>query len=255
MGACHFAETFFQMAGSEAAAVFVTSCDQMRRAADQALLHDVSDVFLMNVPATWQTPAAKRLYRSEIKRLGTFLVRIGGVPPSPDVLAAEMRHRACLRMESLSNCVSDEDITKIPLAIVGESLLPSNRELIDLIGSSGCRVALDATSNGERIPFLDEAQMGEDPFAAMIDGYFNCAIDVFQRPNTRMYGWLRQRVSERGIRGLILWHYSWCDLWRAEAGRLRDEFHLPILHLEAGGTMTSSMKTRMEVFLEILNAS
>jgi benzoyl-CoA reductase/2-hydroxyglutaryl-CoA dehydratase subunit BcrC/BadD/HgdB len=254
MGACHFAETLLQMAASAEAAVFVTSCDQMRRAADQA--SSLDRVFLMNVPATWQAPAARQLYRAEIERLGAFLVRLGGATPSPDALAAEMRRHVRARGVSCENRATAEACSKVPLALVGESLLPAHLDLPRLIGARGGRVALDATSDGERGQpvFPDEARIDEAPFAAMVDGYFDGVTDVFQRPNTRLYDWLRPRLAERGIRGIVLWHYSWCDLWRAEASRLREEFRLPMLHLDAGDSLTPSMKTRVEAFLEILHA-
>lgn len=254
MGACHFAEIFLQMAASAEAAVFVTSCDQMRRAADQAVSSHGRGIFLMNVPATWQSPEARGLYRSEIERLGRFLIRLGGVAPTRDALAAEMR-RSARERDALSGDRAPADTSGlIPLALVGESLLPSHLDLLNLIGSRGGRVALDATSSGERGHFPDEVAIGDDPFPVMVDGYFDRVTDVFQRPNTRLYDWLRPRVSERGIRGIILWHYSWCDLWRAEANRLREEFPLPVLQLDAGESLTPSMRTRVEVFLEILRA-
>ena len=55
--------------------VLTTTCDQMRYVA--AMLEQRGDrpVFLLNVPSTWQTPAARRLYLDELRRLGRFLVR------------------------------------------------------------------------------------------------------------------------------------------------------------------------------------
>jgi len=252
MGACPFADFFLQMSASVEASVFVTSCDQMRRAADQAASRNGGEVFLMNVPATWQVPAARQLYRKEIERLGAFLVSIGGVPPSAEALAAELRSRTW--EASPANRSTAEACKRVPLALIGESLMPSHFSLPGLLESLGGRVALDATSLGERGQpvFSDEARIAEDPFGTLVDGYFDSVADVFQRPNTRLYDWLRPRIAGRGIRGIVLWHYSWCDLWRAEANRLREEFLLPVLFLDADGSLTPSMKTRLEVFLEIL---
>lgn len=254
MGTCHFAETFLRMAASAEAAVFATSCDQMRRAADEAAADNRGNIFLMNIPATWQTPAARKLYREEIERLGAFLVRLGGTAPSPAALAAEMHVRA--REDSLEHRATAEAGENIPLAIVGESLLWTHFHLPEFLEARGVRVALDATSDGERrLPlFPGEARIDGDPFTVMVDGYFDSVTDVFQRPNTRLYDWLRPRVRERGIRGIILWNYAWCDLWRAEANRLREEFPMPVLHLDAGEAFTPSMETRVEAFLEILRA-
>ena len=35
------------------------------------------------------------------------------------------------------------------------------------------------------------------------------------------------------MRGIVLWHFTGCDLWRAEAQTLREAFGLPVLLLEA----------------------
>jgi benzoyl-CoA reductase/2-hydroxyglutaryl-CoA dehydratase subunit BcrC/BadD/HgdB len=284
MGLCPFAGAFLETANAakSGAVVFATTCDQMRRAADDAASQTGAEVFLMNIPAVWQAPASRQFYRAELDRLGAFLVRIGGSAPSPAILAAEMRRHNYLRGALLAHrtrlsgrqCAQalarywmdgsmvvptqDADRTRnaIPLAIVGESLLPSHFVLLDWIEALGGSVALDATSGGERslLPAFEQSRIEHDPIAALADGYFAGMTDAFQRPNTRLYDWLRPRVSERGIRGIVLWHYSWCDLWRAEANRLRDEFQLPVLHLDAADAALPgpSMKNRLEVFFEIL---
>ena len=282
MGSCPYAEMFLEATATArtAAAVFATSCDQMRRAADQAAARMDGNVFLMNVPATWQSSASRQLYRSEVERLGGFLVRLGGTAPSPGVLAEEMRRHDRLRSVLLDNRagLSSRKFAEtlgqywldgtvalparaacgasgaMPLAIVGETLLPAHFDLFDWIDTCGGRIALDATSGGERgLPSaFDPARIDADPFATLVEGYFNGIPDVFQRPNTRLYDWLRPRLRERGIRGIVLWHYAWCDLWHAEVNRIRDEFQVPVLHLDAGNA--PSLKTRVEAFLEILRA-
>ena len=74
-----------------AALVLTTVCDQMRYAA--ALLKSRTDgpIFLLNVPSTWQTAAARELYRAELRRLGRFLVQLGGKSPTNADLAEVMR--------------------------------------------------------------------------------------------------------------------------------------------------------------------
>jgi benzoyl-CoA reductase/2-hydroxyglutaryl-CoA dehydratase subunit BcrC/BadD/HgdB len=70
--------------------VVTTVCDQMRRAFDVIVRGCDIPAFLMNVPNTWQTLAAQKLYIDELKRLGRFLVRLGGTPPSQDILVKIM---------------------------------------------------------------------------------------------------------------------------------------------------------------------
>ena len=67
-----------------------TACDQMRYAAAMMEHQGQSPVFLMNVPSTWETAAARGLYRDELRRLGRFLVRLGGEEPTPEELACVM---------------------------------------------------------------------------------------------------------------------------------------------------------------------
>ena len=73
------------------AGIVTTACDQMRRIAERIAAASPVPVFLMHVPTTWQTVAAHKMYLSELKRLGRFLVELGGRTPSNADLAAVMR--------------------------------------------------------------------------------------------------------------------------------------------------------------------
>ena len=81
----------------------------------------------------------------------------------------------------------------------------------------------------------------------------NC-VDVFQRPNTRLYAWLKERLAARQVRGIVLWHFVGCDLWRAEAQSLREAFGLPVLLLDANEAAGDALRqsTRIQAFLESL---
>ena len=81
----------------------------------------------------------------------------------------------------------------------------------------------------------------------------NC-VDVFQRPNTRLYDWLRERLTARKVRGIVLWHYVGCDLWRAEAQPLRETFGLPVLLLDVNEAAGDALRQsgRIQAFLEAL---
>ncbi|HUC84346.1 MAG TPA: 2-hydroxyacyl-CoA dehydratase family protein, partial [Candidatus Acidoferrales bacterium] len=113
-------------------------------------------------------------------------------------------------------------------------------------------VALNATDNGERslCPAFDSSS---DPFAALLDGYFENMADVFLRPNTRLYAWLKPRLSSRRVRGIILWCFTGCDLWRAEMQTLREIFQLPVLLLEPDDAGLSPRDAnRLQAFVETL---
>jgi len=267
----------------QAAVVFTTACDQMRRAADSVITNQSMHNFLFNLPATWQSPAARRLYHSEVRRLGVFLEGLGGRAPRGGGLTAAMkRHeerrkqvrevfrRGAARQsaQTLAHFFRNGSVTipeentgsavggGVPLALVGGPLLPSQWSLFDAIESAGGRVVLNATEPGERclLPSLSVSADGASPLAALADHYFDNVVDVFQRPNSRLYEWLSARLTQRRVRGIILWVHVGCDLWRAEAASLRDASGLPLLVLESHDVRAGSLRdmNRLDAFIESL---
>jgi benzoyl-CoA reductase/2-hydroxyglutaryl-CoA dehydratase subunit BcrC/BadD/HgdB len=280
-GVCAFAEAAvrFAEAQEDSAVIFSTACDQMRRCFDTALLHGQCRAFLFNLPAT-QTPAAKQIYRAELERLGQFLLTIGGRAPSPERLRQEMLQSSATRKRLLESAPASsprgfaEAVTQfhwdgtfspsppaaqtdqVPLALVGGPFLVSHWKLLDEIEAVGGRVVLNATKTGERslCPAFESEAATDHPFDALVRGYCDNIVDVFQRPNTRLYSWLKPRLASRQVRGIVLWHFTGCDLWRAEAQTLRETFSLPVLLLEASDEPGNSPRelTRLQAFVETL---
>jgi benzoyl-CoA reductase/2-hydroxyglutaryl-CoA dehydratase subunit BcrC/BadD/HgdB len=128
--------------------------------------------------------------------------------------------------------------------------------LLDAIERAGGRVVLNATEAGERSLWpaspLGQAQPDDEAPARFARGYLANCVDVYQRPNTRLYDWLRPRLSARRVRGIVLWHYVACDLWRAEAQPMREAFGLPVLLLDADEAAPKRSTGRLEAFLESL---
>jgi benzoyl-CoA reductase/2-hydroxyglutaryl-CoA dehydratase subunit BcrC/BadD/HgdB len=274
-GVCAYAKRFGQFADSQpdAAVVFTTACDQMRRTCDTAIFRGQSRAFLFNLPAS----AAQEIYRAEVKRLGNFLVEIGGSSPTAEFLQHELlraneTRRLLLEAAPVASARSFAEAIalfhrqgtfsaptrcmaegKFPLALIGGPLSRADWEWFDLIESFGGRVALNATKIGERslCPFFEN---GRDPFDALVTGYFKNIVDGFQRPNARLYSWLKPRLVSRHIRGIVLWCCTGCDLWRAEAQTLREAFGLPVLLIEAdeGVGVSSRDRTRLQAFVETL---
>jgi hypothetical protein len=56
------------------------------------------------------------------------------------------------------------------------------------------------------------------------------------------------------VRGIVLWHFTGCDLWRAEAQTFRETFGLPVLLLEASGEPGAAPReiNRLQAFVETL---
>jgi benzoyl-CoA reductase/2-hydroxyglutaryl-CoA dehydratase subunit BcrC/BadD/HgdB len=290
-GLCTFVRAFMSEVcaapGAEvprpAAVIMTTVCDQMRRAAELVTRDSGLPVFLLTVPSTWQTVAARRLYMGELERLGRFLVRHGGQAPSPDQLAGVMLHyeeerarlreaRGSLSARHYAELTADfhrtglADPGRYPvtppargpaLALVGESLLPRQFELFDLVEAAGATVALDATGSGERTlpnPF-NRRTLKESPFLTLVDAYFEALPDAARRPNSRLYEWLKSKMAQRGICGIIFRRSLNCDLWNAEAQRLKEWASVPtlVLDLGDGDRLSAHAVSRIQAFLEMVS--
>jgi benzoyl-CoA reductase/2-hydroxyglutaryl-CoA dehydratase subunit BcrC/BadD/HgdB len=254
------------------AVVMTTLCDQMRRAAELVSRECDTPVFLMNVPSTWQTPGAHRLYRDELERLGRFLVGLGGRAPSGDELVGVMleydARRSALRAagghlparryaEAIaafhargelpgdlfppaqrpgSHAASPQEGHRVPLALIGGPMVRQDLMLFDLVERSGGCIVLNGTETGERmLPApLDRRQVRDDPLMEMTRAYFGTIPDVSRRPNSELYAWLGRNLRERGARGLVFRRHVWCDLWHAELHRVKEWANVPVLDLDDG---------------------
>ena len=284
-GVCPYAWAFTRVLCLEESAegiVVTTACDQMRRACEWIRRDGTLPVFLMNVPSTWETVTAWRMYVSELRRLGRFLVRLGGKEPTSDELAAVMRRfdedRAALRAargrlsarrysQAIAafhregvldlECVERAGQARgVGVGVVGGPLLPHDLKLFDLIEQSGGTVVLDGTTSGERTmpaPF-DRRAMQDDPFMTLVDAYFGSIPDAFRRPNSLLYQWLEREADRRDVRGIILHYYTWCDTWHAELGRLKEWSRVPVLAIasDAEEQIAGHTASRVEAFVEML---
>jgi benzoyl-CoA reductase/2-hydroxyglutaryl-CoA dehydratase subunit BcrC/BadD/HgdB len=286
-GVCPYARAFVNdvISGNGAAAVVVTTvCDQMRRASELIAGSSNMQVFLMNVPSTWQTDVAHKIYTAELERLGRFLVRLGGTSPSKEDLSkviceyhfmrntirdtrkhlsarqyseaiAEFHRNGVVNLAG-GGCIRGAATRGVPLALIGGPLLSDHFHIFDMIELSGGRVVLDATETGERtMPgLLDYSEVMDDPFRALAEMYFGSIPDAFRRPNTKLYDWLGNNMTRRGVRGIILRRYIWCDRWHAEVPRLREWADVPLLDLDVGDDTDSTNRaaSRIQSFMEML---
>ena len=281
---CPFAAALVDdaLALDAAAIVLTTTCDQMRYAAGVVEQQGGPPVFLMNVPATWQSDAVRRLYVDELKRLGRFLVRLGGRFAGTTQLTSIMfefdsrrsvlrstRHHftarqyaeamAGLREESrspLPDAIRRPPGPGIPVAVVGGPLLEKHLSFLDLIEEAGGRVVLDATEGGERtLPAtFDPLRVQADPLAELGRAYFESIPDVLRRPNEGFYRWLAAELAASRARGILFHRYVWCDTWHAEFARLRAWSPLPVIEVDAcdDGDSSDRSAARIEALLEML---
>jgi benzoyl-CoA reductase/2-hydroxyglutaryl-CoA dehydratase subunit BcrC/BadD/HgdB len=276
-----------QQAGSEidaAALVLTTACDQMRYAAAVIDHEGRLPVFLMHVPSTWQTAASADMYVEELKRLGRFMVTLGGRSPGRDELvrvilmyetarAAVREARGRVSSRGLAQAIVevrgegrptfDRDgdrgpAESVPLALVGGPLALDDFAIFDLVEQVGARIVLDASETGERtLPSpMDRTQVERDPLRTLARAYFGSIPDVFRRPNKGLYDWLARELAAGEVRGIILRRYLWCDLWHAETERLRRWSPVPVLTLDVSEDDDTMSRTRgrVEAFLETLRA-
>lgn len=115
-------------------------------------------------------------------------------------------------------------------------------------------MVLNATEAGEPslIGMPEPNSEHPSPLKALVEAYITGCKAVFQRPNTGLYSWLKERIITRNVRGLLLWHHVGCDLWRAEAQSLREAFGLPLLLLDADEAPGNSGRNAgcIQAFLE-----
>jgi benzoyl-CoA reductase/2-hydroxyglutaryl-CoA dehydratase subunit BcrC/BadD/HgdB len=283
-GVCPYARTFAadaENAPGAAAVIFATSCDQMRRMAEKTERRSDVPLFLFNLPACWNTINAQRMYASELKRLGRFLEKLGGRAPAMGLLAAMMSRydQSRRNLRAMRPFLSPREYCEawiafnesgavrsaspkpappegIPIALLGGPLIKEHLVLFDLVEKAGGVVALDATETGERClpaPF-DHRMLASDPFECLMDAYFGAIPDAFRRPDTALHDWLGAAIRERGIKGILLRYYTWCDIWHAEARRIKETAGVPVVAVScaADGSDTSHLRTRIDALIEMV---
>jgi len=287
-GLCPYVRAFLNEAINDKQAcgvIMTTLCDQMRRGFDVLIRRCDAASFLMNVPSTWQNLAAQNLYVDELRRLGRFLVGLGGKSPTPAGLAEVMLEydavRASIRAsraylsarqyaeaiaafgrdgpDGIANYLPGSALLNsgVPLAIVGGPLMWSDFDIYDVVERSGGRIVLDATETGERGmcgPF-DRRRIREDPLAELANAYFGGIQDASRRPNSELYRWLAHELAARAVRGIICRRYVWCDTWHAELQRLKEWTDLPVLDIDVAGNTEierQRWQNRIRAFLETL---
>jgi benzoyl-CoA reductase/2-hydroxyglutaryl-CoA dehydratase subunit BcrC/BadD/HgdB len=254
-GLCPYARAFVNdvaVSGDLAGVVVTTACDQMRRVFDLLVRRVDTPAFLLNVPSTWQTVAAQRLYLDELKRLGRFLVRLGGREPDKEQLVRTMLDQGG------ENGVHRTPYGRgVPLALVGGPLMQRDRVLFDVVEECGGQVVLDATETGQRGvrgPF-DRRRLAEDPLLELAETYFRIP-DASRRPNSELYRWLKDQLARADARGILFHHYVWCDKWRAEFARLQEWANLPVLRLDSEGDGRMNvprLHSRIQAYMEMLS--
>jgi benzoyl-CoA reductase/2-hydroxyglutaryl-CoA dehydratase subunit BcrC/BadD/HgdB len=228
------------------AAVFATTCDQMRRAYDLYGSKSKQPAFLLNVPATL-TPQGLDYFRQELERLQRFLCDFGGMPFDKDQLKTLMT--APLPDQSSAN--------KFPLniALVGESVLAAIYDGLNaVLKLSHAGISLNLTEeplSGPLGPSKDTAV--RDPLGDLARRLFYRPA-VWRRPNHAFYRALTQRLGRDDIHGLIVLRYVFCDHWHSAVYELKKRLAVPVLQIDLDGSdaLPASVVSRVQAFTEML---
>lgn len=292
-GVCSFARAAAHAAMMQDgidAYVATSICDQRRRATELAARRSDKPVFMMHVPAACRTTGSRDLYLAELRRLGQFLVHLGGRAPARDELVWQMstysRARATLahmaegrsaREVALSFWKLGEDgptaeqsppwvlqhdrpqasPAGVPILLLGGPLMRDGLALLDVLEQSGARVAVNATENGPAsiaAPFRP-MRSKRSPLGELARAYYDHIAHPFSRPNVRLYEWLAGALASSRARGILFVRYVWCDLWHAELARLKQWSPVPVVDVDlaAGEDAAGArLKGRVQALMEML---
>lgn len=249
-GVCPYARLMLNHAESlpGSAVIFTTRCDQTRRIAE-LYNSQRGQSFLMNIPAAWQSPVARDMYRDELNRLGRFLIRAGGDKFSLHRLTP---HR---RPPSVGAKPSPGEGKNI--ALFGGPETARIPEFYDLLKANGLKIVLDGTElSGSGRGGIDPKALEANPIKTLTQAYFVDLPDIAKRPNTQFYSRMSQYVKARAVEAIIVRTFPWCDLWTAELPRIRECFQLPVLHYVVDTTSPLSsdkrLNTRLSAFTEMI---
>ena len=132
---------------------------------------------------------------------------------------------------------------------------------VEAVESQGAVVAADSLCFGTRAHEGPVDEGAADPFDALCQRYF------FQTPCARMIGNFPERfdammevIEKRRIDGVVFQRLKFCDPWGAEAHKLRircKAHGIPLLVLEReyGLVHAGQVRTRVQAFLEMIQAS
>lgn len=258
-GLCDFMRGFFNsIETNEVDAVLSTTvCDQMRRGFDLFSSERTKPVHLFNQPALWKRSSHLKLFRYELQKLTPFFKKLGGIPPTNEMLKESMLYYEKKRIDELhrrNKRVSPEKHS-IGIGLIGGPITKNEQKLLNKIMAKGTHILFDSTEYScENAPIrYDRRALLESAFDHMTQQWFETNHAIYQRPNTKFYRWLQKKIRETNPRALILNRWIWCDFWSGETERIRTFSPVPVLILDSNhNEATERNRTRILAFLESL---
>jgi len=266
-------------------AVFVNSCDGMRRLYD-AWRDRFGDhfVYLMDLPRNTGA-GSERLLASEYRRLMRELSQAWGIEITAGGLreaarAREERRLAYLRasegmygMSRLRLAMDAQSLPPggalpqtpgaggdhgVPILLTGNLLNPAG--LVCSLDRAGARVAWIDLCNGDRAfssPVLPQGDEMDGLLSSLARGYLDRHPCARMADPGRRYDLLVERVRGAGAQGVIYASLKFCDSYLYDFPRVQkrlQEEGIPLLRLESDYTdgHVGQLLTRVEAFLEML---
>jgi benzoyl-CoA reductase/2-hydroxyglutaryl-CoA dehydratase subunit BcrC/BadD/HgdB len=226
------------------AAVFSSSCDQMRRAFDVFVMTPEQHGFLLNVPST-NSERAFDLYLNELRRLQGYLCKLSG---------QAMDWKRVNERPFQEPQAAESNGATIKIAVTGGPIAASVMEYVcSLVNDGGGEVVLKAAENDLKPALPMNLSEEKDPLETLARAYFNIPA-IWKRPNTAYFQWLGQRVQEQSAEGIILFRQSFCDVWHSQGQEIAKQTARPVLEidLDGKGTLSAGAVSRIEAFLEAL---
>ena len=208
--------------------VLVTSCDQMRRAAEW--LNDDTRVFLFNYPSTLHQ---ERLLEAEKARLLKWSAQL---PQMSNGLKRYGEKVIDARTEGHQDARREEEKETLSIGVIGGHFCGDQQSVVRFFEKRGVQISLWGCERGEWVG------------------------DVFQRPNTLFYDQVQAVIAERHLDGILVVRTTWCDVWRLASVRLHEVVKVPVLEWVMDSQCLGqsfpdgSSTTRLEAFCELLRA-
>lgn len=176
-------------------------------------------------------------------------------------LCSELEKR---RQEKILACAPDTP----RIMIAGSpALWPDNWKLPNLIEEANPQgvIVADEFCSGDRFLFdpvgVDEWTM-DDMFNAVAERYLlpsTCPCFTSEDGNVDRVNWLKARIEERRVDGVVYHVFRGCMLYAMEYTRIKkalDKINVPVYYLDTDYTRedVGQIKTRVEAFLEMLKS-
>lgn len=266
-------------------AVFVNSCDGMRRLYDAWRVQFRDDfAYLMDLPRNVEA-RGERFLAEEFRNLAQVLADFTGTEVTAarlraaalereelrlsyireaDGIYGERRLRLAMEHHSGDSGVNPGDAGRegggegVPVLLTGNLLNPAG--LVSSLGRAGARVTWIDLCNGDRAFSSSTLPQGEDMeemLASLAQRYLGRHPCARMNDAGRRYDLLVEAVREKGARGVIYASLKFCDAYLYDFPRVQERLlkeSIPVLRLEsdyADGN-TGQVLTRVEAFLEML---